>query len=478
MARYNLTTAIPYVNGRPHIGHALELVQADVLARHHRQRGDEVRFQTGTDDNALKNVRAAEKAGISTAEYVSRAAGGFESLKHVLDLSFDDFIRTSADERHPPGVEELWRRCEHDLYRKTYKGLYCVGCEQFVEERCPEHGTEPEEVEEENWFFRLSSYQDQLYHLIDTGRLRIEPASRRREVLAFVDSGLDDFSASRSRTRARGWGIPVPGDPEQVIYVWYDALANYVTAPGFGTRPESYEYWWNASQRVHVIGKGIIRFHAVYWPAILLSAGLTLPDVIYVHEYLTANGEKISKTAGNAVDPAELANKYGTDAVRWWLLSDVARAGDTDFTEERLVARANEDLANTIGNLVHRTVKLIQRYQAKPTGRSEAATRLRQARAAAGTTIAAALEDFDFRRAVDAVITIAREGNRFVETVRPWDLAKSNQEAQLDAVLAELLDACRDIGDHLAPFLPAAADRIRAQCAGGEARPVFPRLEL
>ena len=487
MARYNLTTAIPYVNGRPHIGHALELVQADVLARHRRRLGDEVRFQSGTDDNALKNVRAAEAEGITTAAYVERAATGFHQLKDVLDLSFDDFIRTSSDKRHRPGVEELWRRCQHDLYRKAYQGLYCVGCERFYEPAdltpqgtCEEHGTKPEVVEEENWFFRLSSYSDQLYDLIESGRLRIEPASRKREVLAFIQSGLDDFSASRSTTRARGWGIPVPGDPDQVIYVWYDALANYITAPGFGTDPDRYEHWWNASERVHVIGKGIIRFHAVYWPAILLSAGLTLPDVIYVHEYLTANGEKISKTAGNAVDPADLVARYGPDAVRWWLLSDVARAGDTDFTVERLIARANEDLANNLGNLVHRTVSLLHRYRggAVPPGQTNEAVRLRQARAAAGTAVATALDEFDFRRAVEAITTIGREGNRFVEAVRPWDLAKSGADAQLDAVLAELVDACRDIGEHLVPFLPAAAARIAAQCTGEvEPRPVFPRLE-
>ena len=313
MARYNVMTAIPYVNGRPHVGHALELVQADVLARHRRQCGDEVRFQTGTDDNALKNVQGAEAEGITPQEYVSRVAERFAGLREPLDLSFDDFIRTSSDPRHKPGVDKLWAACaaRGDFYRKAYSGLYCVGCERFytrqeltADGRCEEHGTTPELVEENNWFFRLSSYQDQLVDLIESDRLRVEPASRKREVLSFIQTGLEDFSVSRSMVRARGWGIPVPGDPDQVIYVWYDALANYITAPGYGTDDAKFRHWWNESDRVHVIGKGIIRFHAVYWPAMLLSAGVSLPDTIFVHEYLTADGEKISKSAGNAEDPS------------------------------------------------------------------------------------------------------------------------------------------------------------------------------
>ncbi|MGH3516286.1 MAG: methionine--tRNA ligase, partial [Haloechinothrix sp.] len=292
MGRYFVMTAIPYVNGKPHVGHALELIEADVLARHRRQRGDEVRFQTGTDDNALKNVQGAEAEGITPAEYVEKVATRFASLREPLALSFDDFIKTSSDPRHKPGVDKLWAACAErgDFYRKTYSGLYCVGCERFYaseeltgDGRCIEHGTIPEHVEENNYFFRLSRYQDQLVDLISSDTLRIEPATRKREVLSFIESGLEDFSVSRSMTRARGWGIPVPGDPEQVIYVWYDALANYITAPGYGTDEAGFDHWWNGSdRRVHVIGKGIIRFHAVYWPAMLLSAGIRLPDVIFV----------------------------------------------------------------------------------------------------------------------------------------------------------------------------------------------------
>lgn len=498
-------TAIPYVNGRPHVGHALELVEADVLARHRRQRGDEVRFQTGTDDNALKNVQGAQAEGISTAEYVDRVAERFASLRDALDLSFNDFIKTSSDPRHRPGVEKLWAACaaNGDLYRKSYSGLYCVGCEQFYTPQeltadglCPEHGTAPELVEENNWFFRLSNYQDRLVELIASDRLKVEPATRKREVLSFIEAGLEDFSVSRSMERAHGWGIPVPGDAEQVIYVWFDALANYITAPGYGSDEATYEHWWSESdQRVHVIGKGIIRFHAVYWPAMLLSAGIRLPDTVFVHEYLTASGEKISKSAGNAEDPADIVAQYGTDALRWWMLSEVARAGDTDYTAERMVNRANEDLANNIGNLVNRSISMVNRYRAgivQPVvDELPAAAALRRARQSASGTIDAALAEFDFRRAVEAVTAIGDEGNRFIEDVTPWAMAKAERTSDapdegLDAVLSELIATCLDIAESLRPFLPATADRIASQCgdAGREGgtvaspTPTFPRLEL
>lgn len=500
VGRYFVTTAIPYVNGRPHVGHALELVETDVLARHRRQRGDEVQFQTGTDDNALKNVQSAEAEGITPQEYVERVADRFLALRESLNLSFDDFIKTSSDPRHTPGVHHLWNACAErgDFYRKSYSGLYCVGCETFyaedelVDGRCPEHGTVPDLVAENNWFFRLSRYQERLHDLIASDTLRIEPASRKREVLSFIETGLEDFSASRSMARARGWGVPVPGDPDQVIYVWFDALGNYITAPGYGTNEANFRYWWNESDtRVHVIGKGIIRFHAVYWPAMLLSAGIRLPDTIFVHEYLTAGGQKISKSAGNADDPADIATQHGTDALRWWMLRDVARAGDTDYTTERLIARSNEDLANNLGNLVNRTVSMVNRYRGGfiPAGAVDnpAADMLRLARSDAAARIDQSLADFDFRRAVEAVTHIGDEGNRYVEAVRPWDLAKAERKdnaesTALDTVLAELVATCRDIAEHLQPFLPAAADRIAEQCGNNgpqvaQPSPVFPRLE-
>jgi methionyl-tRNA synthetase len=497
-----ITTTIPYVNARPHLGFALELVQADVLARHRRARGDSVRLQAGTDDNSLKNVLAARAAGVGVQEFVDANADAFVALAGPLSLSVDDVIRTSRDPRHRPGVERLWQACAAagDLYRRHYEGLYCVGCEQFYtpEElaggRCPEHGTVPQPVSEENWFFRLSRYGDTLHDLITSGALRIEPAERRNEVLAQIAAGLPDFSVSRSTERAHGWGIPVPGDPSQVIYVWFDALVNYVSALGYGTGGPDLERWWTgAGRRIHLAGKGVVRFHAVYWPAILLSAGLPLPTDILVHDYLTADGQKISKSGGATVDPAVLAAQYGTDAVRWWLLREVPRVGDTDFTVARLVSRANDELANGLGNLVSRVTALIRRYRhgqvpaagAPATG----AEALEDAIRRAPGRVDAALAGFDFRAATAAVWGIVDEANRYVSQAQPWVAARleraGDREAgcQLDASLATLIRACRAVAEQLEPFLPDAAARVTQQCAALDgklppAAPVFSRLEV
>jgi methionyl-tRNA synthetase len=496
MTSIYITTTIPYVNARPHLGFALELVQADVLARHHRELKEQVRFQAGTDDNSLKNVLAAQAAGVGVQEFVDASAAAFTGLAEPLSLSVDDLIRTSSDPRHRAGVERLWRACaaSGDLYRRHYEGLYCVGCEQFYAEaelaggRCPDHGTVPELVSEENWFFRLSRYSGRLRDLIAGGTIRIEPAERRNEVLALIDGGLEDFSVSRSTERARGWGIPVPGDPGQVIYVWWDALGNYLTALDYAAGGEDLRRWWTgASRRIHLLGKGVLRFHAVYWPAMLLSAGEAVPTDVVIHGYLTENGRKISKSSGATVDPYDLVGKYGTDAVRWWLLREVSRGADADFTVDRLVGRANDELANGFGNLVNRVVSMIHRYYdgnvpaTSASGAPEAAA-LDAAVRNAPDLVAEALEDFDFRRATEAVWRIADEANRYVNRTRPWALAKGGNHAELAAVLSTLLGACQAVGTHLAPFLPDAAARITRQCtpdATGhlpDPAPILPRI--
>jgi methionyl-tRNA synthetase len=523
--RVYLSTTIPYVNARAHLGHALELVQADVLARHHRRTGDEVRLQSGTDDNSLTNVLAAEAEGISTRELVHRNASAFAALRDHLSLSLDDFIRTSSDPRHRPGVERLWRACEAsgDLYRKSYEGLYCVRCEQFYTEaelaggNCPEHGIPPQPVAEENWFFRLSRYAGQLRHAIGSGALRIEPESRRNEVLGFIAGGLEDFSVSRSVQRARGWGIPVPGDPDQVIYVWWDALGNYITSLRYGTAGPDYQRWWaGADRRVHLVGKGVLRFHAVYWPAILLSAGEPLPTDIFVHDYLTVDGRKISKSDGSAAssDPVRLTGTFGADAVRWWLLREVPRTGDVDFTVDRLISRANEDLANGLGNLVSRVVSLVHssrhgvitpcagpagtsRWLAGPGGPGGAGSAPRWPDDAAGLlaaieqaprSVASALARFDFRAATAGVWAIVESANRYVDATEPWHLARAERAGdgaagqRLDSVLGALVAACQVLAGEIWPFLPDLAARIAAACddsAGAlpAPRPIFPRIE-
>ncbi len=498
--RFYITTAIPYVNGDPHVGFALECVQADVLARHRRLRGEHVRFLSGTDDNSLKNVEAAEAAGAPVAEFVDTKAERFAALRGPLELSNDDFIRTSVDPRHRPGVERLWRACaaSNDVYERNYEGLYCTGCEAFlppselVDGLCPEHRQAPERVAERNWFFRLSRYEDELLSLVESRRLRIEPEHRRNEVLSFIRGGLADFSISRSRERARGWGIPVPDDPSQVIYVWFDALGNYITALDYANSGDSYRDWWEkADERVHVIGKGITRFHAVYWPAILLAAGEPLPTAIFVHDYLTVNGQKLSKSLGTPIDPVDLATRYGIDALRWWFLRDVPRSGDADFREELLAVRANE-LADGLGNLVNRVITLVNRFG--PPGGGSVGSRSDAAASALLTAIVRtpgeidnALGRFDFRHAAAQLWDLVDEANLFVTTTRPWELAKAEQNAdaaasrQLDEVLSILLVSCRTLARELQPFLPAAAARIERALAESDpelGRRLFTKAEL
>jgi methionyl-tRNA synthetase len=480
-----VTVAIPYVNATPHLGYAYELVQADVFARARRLAGDDVRFLGGTDDYALKNVLAAEAAGVPTADFVDAHAARFEALAGPLDLSFDDFIRTSADPRHRPAVERLWLACaaNGDLYQREYAGDYCVGCEQFyeaadtVDGRCPEHRTLLERVVEENWFFRLSAYQDHLERLIGSGTLAVHPEPFREEVLSFVRRGLKDLSVSRSVRRARGWGIGVPGDPSQVIYVWFDALANYISALGFGAddSPDYRRWWVESDDRVHVVGKGILRFHAVYWPAFLASAGQPPPTRIQVHPYLTAGGAKLAKSNGNVVDPLQVAADYGADALRWWFARDVTAVADTDYTPERLIARANEDLANGLGNVTNRIVTLVHRLRdgvvpdvdVEPVAAARAIER----------EVAAGLAVFDLRGAASAIAAAVTALNQDLEATKPWQRQDS---AALDELLARHVISARHIARGARPIVPRLAARLLAQLESSprlpDPAPAFARL--
>lgn len=485
-----VTTSIPYVNGAPHVGHAFEDVQADLYARRRRQIGVDTRLQTGSDDNSLKNVLAAEREGIGTIALVERNAALFETLAATLDVSYDGFIRTGVDPAHRLGVEAFWHACldAGAIYKKRYQGLYCVGCETFYtrdeltpDGLCPEHLVAPEAIEEDNYFFRLSQYAAPLHQLIATGQLRIVPETRRNEALAFITRGLEDFSISRSAERAHGWGIAVPGDPTQVVYVWFDALVNYITALGYSDASNDlYErYWLKANERVHVIGKGILRFHAVYWPAMLLAAGEPLPTTIVVHGYLTVDGRKIGKSLGNAVDPMDLIARYGVDALRWYFLRDLQPFADGDIAASRLIARYNTDLANGLGNLLNRANAMLHRYRggvvprprdlsALP-GSSAALDALPVLSSALPARVAATFEAFDPRAVLDAVWDLVDVGNALVDEAAPWSLHRRAREGDagagklLDDVLYALLETVRLIVIYLEPFLPAAMGRIVAQ---------------
>jgi methionyl-tRNA synthetase len=483
-ARRYVTTAIPYVNAAPHLGFALEMVQADTLARFYRSCGDDVRLQTGTDENGLKNVEAADRAGVPVAQLVERNAARFRGLKESLDLSFDDFVRTSTDPRHRQGVERLWQACfaKGDIYKRAYRGLYCRGCEQFLkvselrEGRCPEHGTVVDEIEEENWFFRLSRYRQDLRDLYARGEVEIVPPSRRNEVLSWIDRELEDFSISRSAARGRDWGIAVPGDPDQVIYVWFDALGNYITGLGYGGDAALFSrFWTEATSREHVIGKGIIRFHAVYWPALLLSAGLPVPTRILVHGYVTVEGRKIGKSAGNAIDPVALAAELGTDALRYYLLRHISTIGDADFSRERFRQAYESELAGQLGNLAHRVLTMIERYRggvvpAPPPGLFEE-DRLLAAAARLPETVGEHLRGFAFDRALGAIWAFVALANRYVSEEKPWALADeaalapspetaSLLNARLDGRLFSLATALDTIAQVTAPLLPGASLRL------------------
>ena len=481
-----VSTSIPYVNGRPHIGHALEFVQADVISRYHRLQGHNTFFLTGTDENSLKNVRAAAEAGIPTQELCDRNSGVFQALVPALHISNDDFIRTSRDIRHALGAQKFWTRTRPgDIYKKSYSGRYCVGCEDFYTEKempdgiCPEHQTPLEVIEEENYFFRLSAYQDQLFDLLESGRLQVIPDSRRNEMLAFMTSGLQDFSISRSRERAGHWGIPVPGDENQVMYVWFDALTNYITALNYSEHDaptaaagERFQtYWLNDCQRIHVIGKGINRFHAIYWPAMLLSTGLPLPDVVFVHGYLTANGQKISKSLGNVVDPLAHVEKYGAEAVRYYLLRGVSPFEDGDYAEHRVRELYNADLANNLGNLIRRIETLGDK--------AGYVLRTEHAIPAAPDGFCEAVQEFRFHDAAAALWNIATGLNQEIDRIKPWELQKQGKEQELDNFLDQAVSQIRQIGHWLEPLLPAASKKITLRFHGGkplkQSEPLFPR---
>lgn len=482
MTKFYVTTAIPYVNAKPHIGHALEFVQADVVVRYHKLLGFETRFLSGGDENALKNVQAAEKNKTPVQKFVDKNTSLFEELAKQLNVLFDVFQKGSDTNHHYPSSQKLWRLCENngDIYKKTYRGLYCVGCELFYTREeldengeCYEHpGKKLEEVEEENYFFRLSTYADKIRILIETNKLEIVPYFRKNEVLAFVKKGLDDISISRSNERAKNWGVPVPGDSTQRMYVWFDALNIYQSGVGFGWDEKEYQKWWPAD--IHVIGKGIIRFHAVYWPGFLLSAKLELPKKLFVHEYFTVNGQKMSKTLGNVIDPRELINKYGSDALRYYFLRYFSPFSDGDFSEEKFKVAYNADLANGLGNLIARVAKLCESANYTQMGASDRSIE----HVISDETYTKALDDFRFNDAIAFIWQKITKVDQYINQEKPWELLKTNIQ-QANSVLAHCIDQIQEIGVLLDPFLPQTAERVLEQFKGPKIqsqKPLFPRI--
>ena len=463
--KFYITTSIPYVNSRPHLGHALEFVQADAVARWARLAGREVHFLSGADEHGAKIVRAAEASGQPVEKFVDANTDVFKKLTQELGISTSDFIRTS-EERHFTGAQSLWKRLDEagDIYKKSYRGLYCVGHEAFVTQKdlvggkCADHGDEPEVVEEENYFFRLSKYGAQIQEAIESGRMRIYPEGRRNEILSFIKAGLEDVSFSRP-SKDISWGVPVPGDASQTMYVWCDALSNYITALGYDGSKD-----WQKSQKfwpadLQVIGKDILRFHAAIWPGMLLSAGLELPKALLVHGFIHSGGQKMSKTLGNVVDPFEIIERHGADALRYYLLREIPTYEDGDFTEERFLRAYNSDLANGLGNYVSRVAKMIENYFGgvlhKSSGGVLEEVRLKEV----WLLYNKAMERLELKSALDSVWAFLGELDNYVQQYEPFKLIKTDEE-KTKAVLWNLGSGALTIAWMIEPFMPDTSEKI------------------
>ena len=475
--KFYITTAIPYVNAKPHVGHALEFVQADTIARYHRLLEEEVLLLSGADENALKNVQAAEIAGMPIQQFIDTNARLFQELAEQLHVQFDVFQKGSDTTHHFAASQKLWQLCNEngDIYKKAYQGLYCIGCEVFytadeldVNGECFEHpGKKLDLVSESNYFFRLSKYQLKLINVVSSDQLKIVPATRKNEVLAFLKQPLQDISISRSNERAKNWGVPVPGDGSQRIYVWFDALNIYQSGIGFGWNEENYSKWWPAD--VHVIGKGILRFHAIYWPAFLLSAKLQLPKTIFVHDYFTVNGQKMSKTLGNVIDPIELIHKYGADSLRYYFLARFSPFNDGDFSEEDFKIVYNADLANGLGNLVARVAKLSEKVTLQ--GHSRAG-----GNPVFSTKYTSLLAQYKFNEALTVVWKKIGDTDKFINDNEPW---KITDQTKLTEVLQKAVTEILTVAYHLQPFLPDTSEKIIAQFTAPKITsqpPLFPRI--
>ena len=485
--KFYITTSIAYTNAVPHCGFALEVIQADVIARFHRILGEDVLFLTGTDEHGSKIARASQEADKSPIQFTDEISARFQKLKETLNLSNDDFIRTTDQKRHWPSVEKVWNQllAQEDIYKKQYKGFYCVGCEAFLVQRelidgkCPIHKKDPEIVEEENYFFKLSQYQSQLKDILEKNKIQIFPQARKNEMLGFIKEGLEDISCSRVKEKLQ-WGIPAPNDDTQIVYVWFEALINYISALDYAVDGAKFKKYWPVD--VHCIGKDISRFHLLLWPAMLLALGLELPKSVLIHGFINVAGEKMSKSLGNVVDPFELIGKYtqkignkeaAIDALRYFLLREISPTEDGDFTYEKFEERYNADLANGIGNLVARVTALATKLKIKNEN-IKTTIKNEKLNAQVGKTkkgCAQFLEEFKFNEALGAIWELISFCDKYVNEQKPWEGKESSKE-----VISDLLLAISQIAELLKPFLPQTSERIVEQLKTGKSTPLFPRI--
>lgn len=468
--KFYLTTPIYYVNDKPHLGHAYTSIAADVLARFYRRSGRGVFFLTGTDEHGVKVARAAKRAGEPSQVFADKIAKDFEKLTPLLNLTNDQFIRTTNPKHEKIVQEFLQELFDKDyFYKKSYEGLYCVGCEEFktekdlVDGKCPVHNCAPEPHKEENWFFKLSAFEGKISKLIESDELKIEPATRKNEVLGRLKEGLEDISISR---KSVDWGIKLPWDEEQTVYVWVDALLNYYSA----VRIFDKKGLWPPD--LHLMAREIMWFHGVIWPALLLAAGEDLPKRIFVHGYFTLDGKKMSKTLGNVVDPNDLVKKYGTDAVRYYLLRDFPFGEDGDVSLERLKERYRSDLAAGLGNLVQRVFSMVKKYELKTQGLEPGGLDENKIKA-----VESDIERLSFQSALAQIWQLINTLNKDIAKTEPWVLEREGKKAELESFLTNCFQQILALAALVKPFLPQTADEIKKQAETLELKPIFPKLD-
>ncbi|MEI7425320.1 MAG: methionine--tRNA ligase [Candidatus Moraniibacteriota bacterium] len=455
---FYITTTLPYVNAKPHIGFAMEIVEADVLARYHREIGDVVFFNTGTDEHGQKIYQKAKELKLDMQAYCDNIVPEFNKLKQALDLSYDNFVRTT-DIEHVKAVQTFWQLCEKngDIYKKKYKIKYCVGCElektdsELIKGKCPDHpNMEIETIEEENYFFRFSAYQEKLLELYKNNPDFVLPQKKMKEVRSFVERGLEDFSISRLKSKM-AWGVPVPGDDNHVIYVWFDALVNYISSLGWPNNLENFEKFWPV---VQICGKDNLRQQSAMWQAMLMSAKLPKSKQIFVNGFIIVDGKKMSKSLGNVILPYEMVEKFGTDATRYLLLVGANFGEDFDITWEKLTERYNADLANGLGNLVSRVIKLFEKSSLKfelPTNESKIIS---------NNALCQLIETMELDQALELIKNIVRDSNQKMQEKKPWELVKNNI-SEFEKVMSELANNLFVISEYLKPFLPETSEKIK-----------------
>jgi len=475
-----VTTAIPYVNGTPHIGNALDYLLADIWARYQKQNGHAVRFQVGTDEHGNKIAAKAAAEGLEPKAYTDKMYVNFEALMKKVGADFTDFVRTT-DAHHVSAVQYIWQKLQPYIYKGKYEGWYCVGCEAFVSDKeatanngtCPDHNQDYQRLSEENYYLKTSAFTEKVREAIESNELEIVPESRKKEFLELIKDGLQDVSISRPKKNL-SWGVPVPGDPNQVMYVWLDALSNYITVLGYPDKSEWQEYW---PADVQIVGKDIMRFHAGLWPAMLLGLGLPLPKKLLVHGMINVGGSKMSKTVGNVVDPNQVIDDYGLDAFRYYFSRHIPTLDDGDFTWEKFESAYNGELANDLGNLIKRVETMVTKYQAGVIGN------LPKSEHDMGA-YHEAIENLEFNKAMDEVWLMVKSLNQYIENVKPWEIAKqvgkdAEAEGHLNEVLLYSVAALMQIADLLVPFLPSTAQKIHATFETGVIVPagvLFPKI--